>query len=162
MLSVPFDSGPWPVGAVYKPLMPFRFRLSLRLRHPTLRADDISKSLGVTPNFSWSAGEPRRNPEGRTLGGTRDETYWTWSISTSDSTWLGDAIDANLVEIGAHSGFLRDFVSTGGSIEYFVGWFTSKVSGGETLNWELLRRLADYQINISLDVYSAERAPENP
>jgi len=52
--------------------------------------------------------------------------------------------------------FLIQFCSSGGTIEYFIGWFTNGLNTRETFGWELLRRLADLGISLSFDVYGKE------
>ena len=48
-----------------------------------------------------------------------------------------------------------DFVATGGSVEFFVGWFMER-SDGEVLDCDLMQELARLQISIALDVYGPE------
>src|SRR5260370_39223721 len=132
---------------------PFRFALSLRLRHPSIRSEEISRAIGLQPSIHWNAGEPRVSPDGTVLGGVRDQTYWSSRILHSESVDLTDALAASLSSLEPHKDFLLDFVATGAEIEYFIGWFTTDTSGGETLDWELLQRLAALHINVGLDVY---------
>jgi hypothetical protein len=132
---------------------PFRFALSLRFRHPSMPSEEISRAIGMQPQFHWNAGEPRVTPTGIALRGVREETYWSSGDLHSECPDLVDAIAANLTSLEPHKDFLREFVTTGGEIEYFIGWFTTDTSGGETLDWELLQRLADFKISLGLDVY---------
>ena len=107
----------------------------------------------MEPKFHWNAGEPRVTPDGTPLRGVREQTYWSSRILHPESVDLVDALEANLSSLEPHKDFLRELVETGGEIEYFIGWFTTDTSGGETLDWELLQRLADLRINLALDVY---------
>jgi hypothetical protein len=116
-------------------------------------SEEISRAIGMQPKIHWNAGDPRVTPTGTALGGVREETCWTTRILHPESGDLVDAIAANLTSLEPHKDFLREFVTTGGEIEYFIGWFTTDTSGGETLDWELLQRLADLKISLGLDVY---------
>jgi hypothetical protein len=118
-----------------------------------MRSEEISTVMGMQPSFHWTAGEPRVSPKGTPLGGVNEQTYWTSRILHPESEELTDALEANLSFLEPHEDFLREFVATGGEIEYFIGWFTTDTSGGETLGWELLQRLAALRINLALDVY---------
>lgn len=133
-------------------LKPYRFKLSLRLRHPRLEADEITKLLRMEPRTKWSVGEPRRRTDGTATEGVNDHTYWTYNVPNTE-TGLVDALNAHLTELESRSDFLRECVATGGEIEYFVGWFTTDVSGGDTLDWQLFKRLSELKINLALDVY---------
>lgn len=48
----------------------YEFTVSLRIRHPTIGPETISATLGVQPQHTWRAGEPRCDPTGAELGGT--------------------------------------------------------------------------------------------
>jgi hypothetical protein len=113
-----------------------------------MRAEEVSTALDLRPRFQWSVGDPRF--ESDTL---KDHTYWSWEVPHDDSANLAKALATSVCELRAHAKFLREFVASGGEIEYFVGWFTTDVSGGETLSWELLRQLAELQIDLAFDVY---------
>ncbi len=60
-----------------------------------------------------------------------------------------------------HSDYLKHFAATGGQIEYFIGWFTTDVSGGDTLSWDLLARLSKLKISLALDVYGNKQNGES-
>jgi hypothetical protein len=107
----------------------------------------------MEPRTKWSVGELRRRADGKATEEMNDHTYWTCSVPNEESVRLVDALSAHLTELESHTGFLREFVASGGEIEYFVGWFTTNVSGGDTLDWQLLGRLSDLKINLALDVY---------
>jgi hypothetical protein len=138
---------------LYSQLKPYTFDLTLRLRHPRIRHDEISRNLNLHPRFKWNAGAPRLRPDGTELGGIHDHTYWACKVARNKSESLIDALNTNISALELHRAFLQDFVATGGQIEFFVGWFTTKISGGDTLTWELLARLAELRIDLSLDVY---------
>src|SRR6266700_3873268 len=137
------------MGAIHTPLKPYRFKLSLRLRHPKINHDAISKALGLIPRRSWTVGAPRMNPDGRQLEGVNECTYWSCRIENERSDDLVETLEASIRALEARKDFLREFSATGGEIEYFVGWFTTETSGGERLESELLARLADLHISLS-------------
>jgi len=141
-----------------EPLRPYRFKLSLHLNHPKMRWEQISAALGLTPKVRWNAGDPRVTPKGTELGGTRDRTNWSCRIAEDnrtdeDAPDLTDAVEDSVSYLEAHKDLLSEFVATGGEMEYFVGWFTTDTSGGDTLRWELMQRMAALKINFTLDVY---------
>jgi hypothetical protein len=52
---------------------------------------------------------------------------------------------------------LAAFADAGGSAELFVGWHFQRNSG-DRLDWELMRRLAECRLSLSLDIYPEPRA----
>ncbi len=51
--------------------------VSLRIRHPSIDPDEITRELGLKPEHAWACGEPRRSESGTPLGGKRRDSYWT-------------------------------------------------------------------------------------
>src|ERR1700721_863638 len=100
-----------------------RFALSFRLRHPSMRSDLISKALQAEPRRQWSSGDERTTPSGMRLGGTRRDSYWSQHLSDTSESSPTEQIGSHLPQIEKHSEFLKSFVDTGGSVEYFIGWF---------------------------------------
>src|SRR5579872_6475287 len=129
-----------------------RFTVSLRLRHPHISADAISKAFEIQPDRAWTVGEERTTPTGGSLGGIRDDTYWCHRISIASPDYPSSKINASLHLLEKARAFLKDFVESGGTAEYFVGWFSGPMSG-DSLEAELLRRMGDLGVGIALDVY---------
>jgi len=117
---------------------------------------EISRGLGASPSFSWKAGENRTTPTGQQLQGVNVSTYWCSEPLQGQDSELAAAIASDLSIREAHRRFLTDFCSTGGVIEYFIGWFANGLNVGETFDSELLKRLADLKIDLSFDVYGDE------
>ncbi len=137
----------------------FRFRLSLRLSHPSLTLGEISMGVGLPARGGWNAGEARKTPKGQPLSGFNRETYWYTEISHPEEASLTAVLAEHLSALELRRDFLQEFRSTGGRAEYFVGWFTTERSGGETLPSEILRRLGELSLDLSLDVYAPESKP---
>lgn len=53
----------------------YEFTVSLRIRHPTIDPTVITCALGIQPQHSWQAGQPRCNASAE-LGGTHHDSYW--------------------------------------------------------------------------------------
>ncbi len=54
----------------------YEFTLSLRIRHPSVEPAEITRNLGIEPQHTWRAGDPRRDVAGSEINGTYRESYW--------------------------------------------------------------------------------------
>jgi hypothetical protein len=96
-----------------------------------------------------------RGPEGKNLGRVYDDTYWASEFRRGEDSALLDVLQSDLADLERRAQFLGEFCASGGRIVYYISWFSSERSGGETLDFNLLDRLADLRISVALDVYSA-------
>lgn len=135
---------------------PARFKISLRIRHPEMRSDDITKKLGLLPDVSYSVGDRRATPKGAELSGFRAETYWTheWHVGGSFESAINE-VSARLL---GNANFLHHLKETGGRLEYFVGWFSTGNSGF-MLDHGILKLLSDLRMDLAFDVYAESQAP---
>lgn len=69
-------------------LQPPAFQLSLRIKHPSMDPADISQELGIEPEHSFRAGQPRRSKSGLASAAVHTESYWlaplnpsSWSVN---------------------------------------------------------------------------------
>jgi hypothetical protein len=125
------------------------FRVTFRMWHPDIDPSMVSARLSLTPTRSWRVGESRKNPDGHLLGGQYDRTYWAATVerSAGDSD-LESQLTTFLQRLDSHADFLHDIRRSGGEIEFFI---TLK-ERGSTLSYVCLRRLADLNIDLSIDV----------
>jgi hypothetical protein len=56
--------------------------MSLRIRHPHIDPAEITRNLGIEPQHTWRAGDPRRDPVGGELEGQYRESYWMGRVMT--------------------------------------------------------------------------------
>jgi len=112
--------------------------------------------LGLTPARTCRANEPPTNPKGHPLGGVSRETYW-YTVLLKDGrseTRLPAALDRLLDQLERHKNFLHQLSFGGGSAEFFIGWFFDGGNCGDAFGPELLARLADFKMILSLDAYA--------
>jgi hypothetical protein len=53
------------------------FEVECAVWHPTIKANAIEKSVGLSPRIGWSSGDPDRN-----TGATQDRTYCRFKLGT--------------------------------------------------------------------------------
>jgi hypothetical protein len=127
--------------------------------HPSFDPRKITSTLNLVPSRSWRAGEPRSTPKGDPLDGVYQESYWT-SGSIIKGKWpkvdLTTAIDKLLDRLTSHRKFFHRLRSDGGRVEFFVGWYF-RGNGGDVFCYDLLARMADLKIDLSLDVYPPDQ-----
>src|SRR3984893_12389948 len=54
----------------------YEFTISLRIRHPSVEPRTITETLGIEPQHTWKAGDPRRGAAGETREGAYRGSYW--------------------------------------------------------------------------------------
>jgi hypothetical protein len=127
-------------------------KISLRLWDAKRDVGALLGSCGLNPLRSCIAGEPRTSPRGAVLEGVWDKSYAFVRLPFPDGSTLKESLEHVLDGIEPFSDQIVGFVDSGGEAELFVGWHFDDNSG-ETVGWRLSRRLADYRLNLSLDIY---------
>jgi len=133
-------------------MYPFKYDVSLRIRHPEMKADEICNQLGLNAEHKWTAGASRRTPKGTPLVGVNKSTYCCFLLEHPDGLGLIDFLVICNDKFRCHSDFFRSIRLTGGSIEYFIGWYCDK-NCGEVFDLEFLSDLVTLQIDLSIDFY---------
>jgi hypothetical protein len=135
----------------------YHFRISLRVRHPSVAPEQITEALGIQPKRSWKVGEPRQTPKGALLTGSNRDTYWMAEITAG--RWpleVNEAIHDTLRKLVRYRSFLHQIRAGGGTAELFIGWFFENQSGG-VLSHQCLALAGDLQIDLSFDIYPPEQ-----
>lgn len=142
---------------------PYRYGISLRVFHPVIDPDKITRELGLKPFRCWKAGERRTTPIGTPLKGSWPQSYWCSKQlvrgSTPRSPSLPDAISKLLDRLEPHKAFFHRIRRGGGRVELDVGWYFP-VQGGAEFDCALQSRLAKLKIDLSLDIYPPDQ-PQN-
>ena len=139
-------------------MYPYRYAVSLRIKHPHFKPEDITENMRIQPSRSWMAGQRRSTAKGKRLSGFfNEETYWTADLhkgKTLQSTRmpLEEFLADQLKLLEKQGNFLKQIRATGGCTEFFVGLFCTKNIGAE-LPSTLLGRMSELGIDLSLDVY---------
>lgn len=131
--------------------------ISLRLHDPARDVGTLLERWGFGVGRSWVAGAPRTTPAGTPLEGVWPDSYAYSSLPTEGTT-LAHRLRLILKMVEPVADELAAFVDSGGAAELFVGWHFQRNSG-DMLDWELMRRLADCRLSLSLDIYP-ELEPE--
>jgi hypothetical protein len=127
------------------------YRVSLRLRGDNLPVEGIESRLGLEPSSFGRKGEHLRgNPR---YAKYRTNVWVSKYLVNSDVPFEGQ-ITGLLDVLEPKLGALREILSLPGiKGELFLGFGSEKGQGGATFSPKLLRRIADYGLSLSLDLY---------
>lgn len=148
------------VAKKYSSMSPYQYVISLRIWHPTLPKEEISKIVGRNAKHGWTAGSPRLSPKGNPLGGLRNSSYWTSELTLgtliSDPIEVEQALSGFANDLAPLSEFFNGVRKDSGKVELFVGLF----SDGNIvvdLTPSLMEKLAQAGLSVCLDYYPSKR-----
>jgi hypothetical protein len=130
----------------------FKFEVSLRITHPTIDPIEVTRELSIEPSRHYKAGDGRATPKGTPLPGYYEHSGWFYRLPQNADASLPMVLREMNQKLSKSYLYLESLESTGGTIEYFIGWF-SEFNSGEVFDWRLLKECADLRINLVFDVY---------
>jgi hypothetical protein len=138
------------------------YSIALRIRHPRIAPEELSRAVGFEPQHSWRGGDPRQSASGETRSGVYRETYWVGFVPTlvpyAPSTFDPQAsLLYTLLRMKRAGTFWRGLVEEGGTIECLI----EIVSGdGFTLDLSpaLLSLLVQLRIGLTIGADPIRRA----
>ncbi|MBW9332890.1 hypothetical protein FEE59_05185 [Herbaspirillum sp. RU 5E] len=134
----------------------YQYDISLRIWHPDMPHEEISKTIGRTPRYGWTVGSPRFSIHGKPLGGVRDFSYWSERLTNntvvSDSILVEEEIARQIELLSELASFFRKVRAEGGRAELFVGLF-SDFNIVVELDPALMGRIAEASLGICIDYY---------
>jgi hypothetical protein len=134
----------------------YDFEVSLRIKHPYKDADEICNKLKMKPQYKWSIGE-LRNLDGKVINIINENTYCSFEFKRSrNMKSLNNFLKQCNIKISKYKELFDEIIKTGGSLEYFIGWYSNKKNSGELFDLELLSKLAELKIELSIDFYERD------
>jgi hypothetical protein len=152
----------------------YPFQLSLRIRHPSIDPEQVSRQLGIDAEYSFRAGEPREAGRG-TVTPVHGESYWLATLDPA-TLLLGTTFDLGLIPavnpqthamaLGAldsalivltssvlrrHAEFFRRLQSEGGEVRLIVA-VSARKARGFTLTPHLGKALSDLRIPVDFEL----------
>jgi hypothetical protein len=106
----------------------YEFTMSLRIRHPRVDPAQVTRALGIEPQHTWRAGDPRRDPAGAALDGCYRESYWMGRLMAepqlaSDQIGVASVVMQVLGQLRRSFDFLETLKAEGGEAELLVSIF---------------------------------------
>jgi len=147
----------------------YEFTIFLRIRHPGIDPARITRTLGIEPQHTWTAGESRRGPAGEALEGVHRESYWMARLMEEPQLALvGVSVESVLLQTLGHlrrcQSFLEQLHAGGGVAELYISLFARKDFRLE-LSAESLALLGRLGLAVALDVHpqpSQDASPTPP
>ena len=135
----------------------YEFTISLRIRHPTIDPDRITKALGIEPQHTWKAGDPRRDPGGEELEGDYRESYWMGRLMDAPQLSSGrlsveSVLQRTLDQLRRSHEFLDELNTNGGVAELQVSLYARENFRLE-LPADSLALLSRLRVSVVLDVH---------
>jgi hypothetical protein len=106
----------------------YEFTISLRIRHPGIDPRAITETLGIEPQYTWKAGDPRRSPGGEAREGAYRESYWMGRLMQEPELSSGrlsveSVLLQTLAQLRRSHAFLEQLSTDGGLAELHVSLF---------------------------------------
>ena len=150
----------------------YPFQLSLRIRHPSIDPQSISRELQIEPEHSFRAGEPRESASGLAVRPVHAESYWLATIDPATllpgkaldlglgphvlHTIAGGALDSALFlwtnsVLRRHADFFHRLQSEGGEVRLIVA-LSARKARGFTVTPHVSKALSDLRIPIDFEL----------
>ena len=115
----------------------YSFTVRIRISHPSIDPDEITRGLGMKPTACGQAGQRRKTPNGTLLDSCWRESYWCADPLDRGDYSIGNAlIEDSMTEVLGVLDLKKEFLfkmrSEGARIRASVGAF-----GGSTFGFEL-------------------------
>lgn len=126
---------------------------SFRIVHPDLDPSHVTSLLAIHPSLSHKRGEVR--------AGLRAPKPWrtgVWSLESSlgQDSRLSQHLISMLDILEPKAAAIKQLVSDGHRAEFFCGYFAAQESSGIDLEPEVLRRLGELGVGLTVCFYLLE------
>ena len=135
----------------------YSYTIAVRIWHPSIKPEEITRVLGMQPSHFSEAGQPRKTPKGTLLEGVYRESYFSadpfdrGEYSSTDDL-AEDALAEVLQVLEPHKAFIQKLRGEGARILVQVSSFSGRNYAFE-FSPELLGRYAALGVSLAHDVY---------
>ena len=130
------------------------YRASLRLSGDSLPIDEIETKLGLTARSVSKKGVPLNRYKSPILNVPLETNVWCSKRLTEDDVPLENQIELYLEKLELKKDVLREILSLPDvEGEFFLGFSSENGQGGAYFSAELLKRVTDLGLALSLDLY---------
>lgn len=130
----------------------YRYRVSLRIWHPSENPRVFSDALGLEPTNVDVAGQPCMR-KGKTLPYVPKESYWYHVFDTDVEQDIEDYLMVKADGLACHREFFKRICDSGGRAEFFIGFYVEAPNCGIVLSPQLQQKCAALNLSLSFDIY---------
>ncbi|MBW8777111.1 MAG: hypothetical protein JF596_19560, partial [Stenotrophomonas sp.] len=130
----------------------YDYRISLGVQHPTEAGAGIAARLDLEPAFSRDVGTEYRDRDGSLIR-VHAETRVVFVLERGRDGWLMDAWPALIDLLRERADVIRELLQEGAGIGLRVGIFGKTAWAGFVLDQQLLRLMADLQLDFQVETY---------
>jgi len=135
------------------------YSVSLRIFHPHINPEEISRTLMRSPTRMWMAGTARQTPKGSPLEGFYPETYWYTDLiagreQSSNEMRLEDFLGNACQQLQSYDEFFSRIRTENGRVELFIGLHGDS-NHGFNIPAPLMTLLSKLGISLGFDLYPA-------
>jgi hypothetical protein len=139
----------------------YEFTVSLRIRHPNIVPSVITETLGIEPQHTWKAGDPRQGPAVRDRVGVYRESYWMGRLMgerqlTSAQASVESVLLQTLTQLRRSQSFLEQLNTDGGVAELSIILLATENFRLE-LSSDSLALLSHLRLSVTLDIQPQAR-----
>jgi hypothetical protein len=116
-----------------------------------MAAELIEEAVGQAAKVKWTAGDARVAPNGRSIGGGRDETYCAFDVPEAGNLALNAAIIALGNRLESRSAALTALALQGADIELYAT--ADEAKRGEMIEAATIAALARLNAGLAIDWY---------
>ncbi|HTJ63909.1 MAG TPA: DUF4279 domain-containing protein [Alphaproteobacteria bacterium] len=136
----------------------YSYYLDLRIWHPSISPDEITRELGIQPKYAWQAGQRRKTPKGTLLDGVYRESYWSTDPfgdgEISSSAYEAEDRATELLDIlEPRRDVLLRLKSEGARIFLQISPYSNRMYGFE-FSPDFLARCAGLGITLAFEIHS--------
>ena len=129
-----------------------RFSVLLRVRHPSLKPDEISKGLGLLPDHSRCVGERRSTPAGTLLPGYNKLTLWSAGQDSVHQRAFFEKVMMIIDHLETFREFVAQITDTDGKVDIMIQ-LPGDINIGSDLTIDDLGRLYRLKVSIGVEVF---------
>ena len=130
------------------------YRVSLRLMGDALPVEEVESRLGLTP---LSFGRKGEHLHGDPRYARYQTNVWVSKYLSNSHVPFEEQISGLLDRLEPNRGPLKELLSLDVEGELFLGFSSGNGQGGAIFSPELLKRVADFGLSLSLDLYPPSR-----
>ena len=138
------------------------FSVSLRIMGDTVDPTKLEGLLGVQPDTLGIMGQPRMGKQGRHYA-PYETNFWSYREGSGPEIGFDQKIQNLFALLGSEVSALQRLSATEGvEVDLFCGFGSGNGQGGDTIQPQTIKLLADAGVSLTLDLYPPTIDSDDP